>query len=188
MKKAIIALVIILLLGGAAYYAVNQNQAKAPASEMAGTSQDQNQLSNQAQPSPSPTPSDTASSSNNTGLNGGALVDLGNTHATGTFSSGEEMDGGPDIQVVEIVYDGSKYTPSQLSIKANDYVIFRNKSNTDFWPASAPHPTHTNYPEFDAKKPIAPGGTFKFQFVKTGSWGFHDHLNPMANGKITVAQ
>jgi plastocyanin len=179
MKKTVIAIAIILLAGGAVYYAINQNQVKAPTEE---TSQNNDQATNSPQPSPSPTSGDTATSSNNSGVS----VDVGGTTATGTFSSGEEIDGGPDIQVMEITYDGSKYSPNQLTIKVNDYIIFKNNSNTDFWPASAPHPSHTNFPEFDAKKPIAPGGTFRFQFTKTGSWGFHDHLNPSAFGKITV--
>lgn len=105
-----------------------------------------------------------------------------------TFSSGEEQPGGPDIQVVGINYDGTAYTPSKVTIKVGDYVIFYNKSETNFWPASAPHPSHTNYPEFDPKKAIAPGGNFKFQFTKAGSWGFHDHLKPSAWGMVTVTE
>lgn len=104
----------------------------------------------------------------------------------GTFSSGEEVDA-PDILVVEVSYDGKAYSPSSVSIKTGDVVIFKNNSSVDFWPASAPHPAHTDYPEFDAKKAIAPGGKFQFSFTKVGTWKFHDHLNPSAYGSVTVA-
>lgn len=104
----------------------------------------------------------------------------------GTFSSGEEVDA-PDILVVEVSYDGKAYSPSSVSIKTGDVVIFKNNSAVDFWPASAPHPAHTDYPEFDAKKAIAPGGKFQFSFTKVGTWKFHDHLNPSAYGSVTVA-
>lgn len=103
------------------------------------------------------------------------------------FSSGDEADG-VDTQVFEIVYDGNAYTPNTLSIKAGDIVLFKNKSKNTFWPASNPHPLHTDYPEFDPKKPIAAGQTYEFKFLRVGTWKFHDHLSPTARGVITVTQ
>lgn len=107
------------------------------------------------------------------------------TKTTAHFSSGEEADG-VDVQVFEIAYDGSKFTPANMTIKAGDVIIFKNGSKSAFWPASNPHPAHTDYPEFDAKKPIEPGKTFEFKFTKVGKWGFHDHLNFTARGVLTV--
>lgn len=104
---------------------------------------------------------------------------------TAHFSSGEEAEG-VDVQVFEVIYDGSKFAPDSLSIKAGDVVIFKNKSKSAFWPASNPHPTHTDYPEFDAKKSIAAGQTYEFKFTKVGKWGFHDHINATARGVIAV--
>ncbi|MBL8030665.1 MAG: cupredoxin domain-containing protein [Candidatus Doudnabacteria bacterium] len=104
----------------------------------------------------------------------------------GTFSTGDEAASGSDIQVIEVVYDGNNFSPINIDIKINDYVFFRNNSSQDFWPASANHPDHTVYSEFDAKKPVAPGKVFKFQFTKAGSWDFHDHLNPEAMGVVSV--
>lgn len=93
---------------------------------------------------------------------------------------------GNDVAVFEVVYDGKAYAPSQMTIKNGDVVIFKNESDEDFWPASGPHPTHTVYPEFDPRKPVAAGQTWKFKFTRVGSWSYHDHLNPSAFGKITV--
>ncbi len=108
----------------------------------------------------------------------------------GTFSSGSEAEVSPgaDILVTEIVYDGQKFTPDVLDILVGDVVIFTNNGSKDFWPASNNHPTHTLYPEFDAKGPIAPGGKYQFTFEKAGSWGFHDHLNPSVGGAINVSE
>jgi plastocyanin len=91
-----------------------------------------------------------------------------------------------DTAVFEIAYDGKAFSPSQLTIKKGDIVVFINNSGGDFWPASGPHPEHTNYPEFDPKKRIAAGGKYQFQFDKVGAWPFHDHLNSSVFGKITV--
>lgn len=93
---------------------------------------------------------------------------------------------GNDVQVFEIAFDGKAYTPSTLTIKNGDIVVFKNNSSEDFWPASAQHPNHLEYPDFDPKKPVAAGQTWQFKFTKSGAWGFHDHLTPSAFGKITV--
>lgn len=93
---------------------------------------------------------------------------------------------GNDVAVFEIAYNGTAFSPPQLTIKNGDVVIFKNESDKSFWPASGPHPVHTNYPEFDAKKSIGPGQKYEFKFTKTGEWPFHDHLNPSATGKIIV--
>lgn len=105
--------------------------------------------------------------------------------SSGRFS-GEDDIMAPDIIVHEVSFSGSAFSPANLTIKNGDIVVFKNNSSKDFWPASAPHPQHTDYPEFDPKKRIAPGGTYEFKFTKTGAWGFHDHITPSAFGKITV--
>ncbi len=93
---------------------------------------------------------------------------------------------GNDVAVFEINFDGKAFTPSQLTIKQGDVVVFKNNSTGSFWPASGPHPQHTNYPEFDPKKSIGPGQSWEFKFTKVGTWPFHDHLTPTAFGKIIV--
>lgn len=100
--------------------------------------------------------------------------------------SGEDDIMAPDVAVHEISFSGTAFSPANLTIKNGDIVVFKNNSNKNFWPASGPHPSHTNYPEFDAKREMAPGEIFQFKFTKTGSWGFHDHLTPTAFGRIVV--
>lgn len=109
------------------------------------------------------------------------------TEISGRYSSGEELEG-PDILVVEVAYDGQNFSPQSVSVKAGDIVIFRNNSGKDFWPASGPHPSHDEYPEFDSKAPVAPEGKFQFKFEKAGTWKYHDHLNPSATGTVNVAE
>lgn len=104
---------------------------------------------------------------------------------TGTFS-GETDVTNVDVAVHEIVFSGTAFTPKSLEINNGDVVVFKNDSDKSFWPASAPHPQHTDYPEFDPKKSIATGGSWEFKFTKTGTWKFHDHLTPSAFGSITV--
>ena len=112
------------------------------------------------------------------------------TEKTGQASEGNQLASpapqspGPATQT--ITYADSGFSPQSLTIKAGDTVIFKNNSDGDFWPASGPHPAHTNYPEFDAKKAISTGGSYSFTFTRTGSWKYHNHLNPASTGTIVV--
>jgi plastocyanin len=150
------------------------------------SNQDNEQLrnANQAANSGSVTENLNTDTSANTNVSTNANAQV-NNNTNGQFSDETDLDKG---QVFEISYNGVAFAPANLSIKAGDTVVFKNNSTKSFWPASAPHPQHTNYPEFDARQGIAPGQTFQFKFLKVGSWGFHDHLSPTAFGKITVAQ
>ena len=85
-----------------------------------------------------------------------------------------------------VIYSNSGYSPANLIVKVGDTVNFKNQSGKSMWVASAPHPTHTDYPEFDAKKGVAMGESYMFTFTKTGTWRYHDHLNPTSFGAIVV--
>ena len=90
------------------------------------------------------------------------------------------------MEQVQLAYDGSKYTPVPITVKQGTTVVFVNNSNKNMWPASATHPTHEQYPGFDAKAPVLPKGTYSFKFDKVGVWKFHDHLSPTVTGSIAV--
>jgi len=85
-----------------------------------------------------------------------------------------------------VTYSDSGFSPVSLTVKVGDTVNFKNQANISMWVASDPHPVHTTYPEFDAKKEVAVGGTYEFTFTKTGTWKYHNHLNPSDTGTIIV--
>lgn len=95
-----------------------------------------------------------------------------------------------------VVYTNSGYSPSSLSIRLGDSVIFRNQGSAVMWPASALHPTHAEYPTtggclgstFDACKGIQPADEWSFRFDIAGNWRYHDHLTPTFFGSITVQE
>lgn len=92
----------------------------------------------------------------------------------------------PDSAQVTITMTDEGFNPSEITVAIGTTVAFVNRSSTDMWPASAPHPTHTKYPEFDPKQAIAPGDSWNFTFAKSGSWAYHDHLGPSRFGKVIV--
>ena len=102
----------------------------------------------------------------------------------GCGGSGGGGGGDDNGNVVKITDSG--FEPSTLTVNSGDTVKFENKSSDDAWPASNVHPTHQLYPGFDAKKPLLPGDSYEFTFTKTGSWGYHNHLEPDVQGTIVV--
>jgi plastocyanin len=86
----------------------------------------------------------------------------------------------------EVLITSSGFSPSTLTIKVGDTVTFINKDSNSHWPASDPHPTHTNYPGFDALRPLKTGESYSFTFTKQGAWNYHDHLDPSLTGTIIV--
>lgn len=92
------------------------------------------------------------------------------------------------------------FSPNSITIKKGETVTWKNQSAGAFWPASAMHPTHTVYggtslsehcPDtvktaFDACQGLLVGSSWSFTFEKTGSWKYHDHLNPSHFGTVIV--
>lgn len=161
---SIIAIVIILIVGAFVYM-----QSTDETSEQAN-----NETTNQKSTETSPDSTDSTPQTPTPG-----------TNSDGTFS-GETDVTNVDVAVYDIAFDGKAYTPANVTIKNGDIVRFKNNSDEAFWPASARHPDHLEYPEFDPKNGVAAGGNWEFKFTKTGKWGFHDHLTPSAFGSVTV--
>lgn len=78
------------------------------------------------------------------------------------------------------------FEPQEITVDIHSTVRFINEDDADRWPASNLHPTHTIYPEFDPKEPIAPGKLWEFHPRKAGSWKYHDHLFPHLRGTLVV--
>lgn len=77
-------------------------------------------------------------------------------------------------------------SPASLSILAGDTVTLVNNTDAAFWPASNPHPTHTDCPGFDAKRGLRNGESYTLTFSKIQTCGYHNHLDPAMRGTITV--
>ena len=100
----------------------------------------------------------------------------------------------------EVIFTDSGYSPSELTIKAGDTVVFKNNSTQGMWTASAIHPSHMVYGgtslqehcpdlennDFDQCKSAQPGELWSFTFSKTGAFGYHNHVNISHLGKIIV--
>lgn len=86
----------------------------------------------------------------------------------------------------KILYTDKGYRPSRLEVPIGSKVTFINKSNLPMWTASDPHPTHTDYQQFDATTDYLEGQIYTFQFAKAGTFGFHNHEKSIHRGIIKV--
>lgn len=80
----------------------------------------------------------------------------------------------------------NSFEPTKIVIKKGDRVAFVNESDVYAWPASDPHPTHTNFPKFDPELPMKPLEAWTYVFEEVGSFEYHDHLDPSKRGIINV--
>ena len=102
---------------------------------------------------------------------------------------------------VEVTYDGSTYSPKDITIKKGGTVTWKNSSTGKMWVASAQHPSHTVYDgnsrsehcaaNYTGAKPFdqcVGGSDYSFTFEKIGKHGYHDHINASAFGSVTVVE
>ena len=102
-------------------------------------------------------------------------------------------------KTLTVTFDGSSFSPSNISLKVGDTVTFVNTSNTQMWVSSNPHPTHQVYSGTTLSQhcPDTAGTAFDqctssasytFTFLKAGSWGYHNHTNSGVRGTVVVAK
>lgn len=88
--------------------------------------------------------------------------------------------------IVKITDDG--FVPKNINIKKGDKISFVNETSGSYvWPASDPHPTHTNFSSFDAQLPMKKGEAWSFVFETVGTFKYHDHLDPIKRGIVFVS-
>jgi plastocyanin len=89
-------------------------------------------------------------------------------------------------KTVTVEYTDAGFAPATVTINKGDTVKFVNNSSGKMWVASAPHPTHTDYPEFDEDVAVSNGESYSFTFDKVGSWKYHNHVNSSKFGTVVV--
>lgn len=88
-----------------------------------------------------------------------------------------------EANLVKITSSG--FSPQTLTIKLGDSVTWENDDSENHTVNSAPHPTHTAYPSLNLGV-IKPGDQKSLTFPTTGTYKYHDHLNPSLTGSVTV--
>lgn len=144
--------------------------------------------------------SQSASTTNSAGVTSTSTSSTNDQSGTGTgvSVSGSVSTGTGLPTSVTITFNGSSYSPANVTIAQGGTVTFTSTAGP-MWVASDPHPVHNGYDGTTQQQHCAPSytgpapfdqcrasGSFSFTFNKVGTWGYHDHLNESAGGKITV--
>ncbi len=108
----------------------------------------------------------------------------------GDESEGDEEqaseDDSEESDLHTVTYTDAGFSPERVEVNLGDTVVFENESSSDMWVASDPHPSHTDFPEFDQRGGVGQGERFEFTFEEEGEWGYHDHLTPDNGGVVAV--
>ena len=111
------------------------------------------------------------------------------TNTTTNTQTQQSSTGSSDQQNgTTITYDGKAFNPASITVKKGTAVTWTNNSDKSLHVASNPHPTHTGLSGFDALKEMKKGECYTYTFDKTGSFGYHNHLNTSAGGTVTVEE
>lgn len=122
----------------------------------------------------------------------GTPVLPGDVNGDQEVSSGEE---GTEVELgatsssettVTLGMSDTGFSHTELEIDPGTTVTFVNNGQAPHWPASDIHPTHEILPEFDSGRGLTTGETYSYTFTESGTWRFHDHLNPRTTGVIVV--
>lgn len=92
----------------------------------------------------------------------------------------------PDtVAAATITYTDSGFSPSPLTVKKDDTIKIVNQSSVSLEFSSDDHPTHKADPELNMPI-IQAGKDAMLKVTKTGTWGYHNHLKPSDEGRLTV--
>ena len=101
------------------------------------------------------------------------------------FTAGSDNGDGVGERGTVITHDESGFNPEVLIVDADTTITIHNESQRDIEFSSDPHPAHTANPEMNAPV-LPPGESQELHLTTTGDWGYHDHLNPSATGRVVV--
>jgi len=160
--KIIISVVVVLLIGGISWWALNKESTSSTGSEQVPPGQfDQGKFdqSGFGQAQPETSDSQTVITYTNQGFSPASInIKKGDT-VVWKNESLKDMWPASAMHPTHTIYPGSGIT----------------KCNTAEQPAI-----------FDACAPVSPGSSWSFKFLQLGSWKFHDHLSTTNFGTVNV--
>ncbi len=78
------------------------------------------------------------------------------------------------------------FNPSSLDIKKGTVVEWINSDTSPHRIAANPYPTHSDLPNLDSKSNLGPSSNYSYHFNQSGTFEYHDELNPSINASVKV--
>ncbi len=108
-----------------------------------------------------------------------AATDTAPTTSTDTTPSTEQT------SAATITYSNSGFGPATVTIKSGGKVTVKNTSSRTIDFNSDPHPAHSDNSELNIGT-VSADSSRTFTVTKTGTWGYHDHIDPTQTGNVVV--
>ena len=103
-----------------------------------------------------------------------------------TVSPVSNSTGSPQVNALVVIeYDDNGFSPAQTTLNAGRSITFTNRSSGQIQVDSNPHPAHTDNPELNAGI-IREGESKTVKVTTKGSFGIHNHLNPIMKASVTI--
>lgn len=96
-----------------------------------------------------------------------------------------ERESESSVQQVSVALSSSGFAPQVIKIKPGTKVVWVNKSGATATVNSALHPTHLVYPPLNLNS-FEDGQSLNLVFDKSGTYKYHDNLNPSRTGTVVV--
>lgn len=97
----------------------------------------------------------------------------------------QEPTGTTTAEKVEIGLTLSGFSPKTITVEKGTTVVWTNNSGKAATVDSAPHPVHSDYSKLNLGS-FNDGETLELIFNETGTFKYHNHLNPSQNGSVIV--
>ncbi len=92
-----------------------------------------------------------------------------------------------DRDALTITYTDNGFEPKDITVKKGSTVTVKNSTSGFMQFSSDDHPVHQDNEEMNLKN-IGAGESVTYTASKTGTWGFHDHIEDSKTGTITVTE
>ena len=106
------------------------------------------------------------------------------------------------IGPASVIYSLAGFSPANVTVKKGETVMWTNVSSEKMWVAINEHPGHAGYDGTDRKTHCTvgvaasfdqcaasdAGSQWSFVFNNAGVWKYHNHINEVFGGTITVIE
>lgn len=92
----------------------------------------------------------------------------------------------PVAEKATVLITEQGFSPSTITVSKGTTVVWTNQDAKPHQVAADPYPSASSFPELFSKQPIGSEGSYSFRFKNSGTWTYHDQLNPEMSGTIVV--
>jgi len=85
-----------------------------------------------------------------------------------------------------VLMETERFNPGTITITKGDTIRWINRDTDLRWPASDPHPVHSNLPGFDSLGGLEVGEVYAYTFIESGTVTYHDHIDAQITGIVVV--